>query len=400
MTILQYPTIATIEQKKQHWLDSVKGVAIMGIFLHHATEPLFGSMKLGYPSPDWGPLGDRLSQLQPIDRGVWSGLVNLLRYAGWLGDVGVALFLITSSFGLTWSLLARSRHQGAKGRHEVIDWWDFLGRRLSRIYPLWWLTHGGFIVLWCFMGWGLSPFQWQTWASFLGLRITPQLFFYFAPAWWFVGMIVQLYLLYPLLWRQMERLGSVRFLLGCCALGWGIKAIGVYFLLDKTSLWHPGVLGLVRLPEFGLGIVLAVGLWRSPRPWHQELSKSRTMLGGLGLMALAIFLGLFLAGTVVFPMVLGTGALLSFYGLSERLGHRSNAVLGWLGEHSYSLFLLHHPIVDKLLPRSGWNHHWLGNTSLAFLALGLSLVAALGLEQVESWLRSRLSRKILVSPLK
>src|ERR1700742_3807232 len=91
------------------WIDRLKAVALLWIFLNHASERLLGSPYLANPAQNWPPFSERLSQLQPLmGLGIWHVPVNLFRYIGWLGDQGVGLFLILSGFGLARGYLSRT----------------------------------------------------------------------------------------------------------------------------------------------------------------------------------------------------------------------------------------------------------------------------------------------------
>jgi peptidoglycan/LPS O-acetylase OafA/YrhL len=381
------PSLAT-GRLHQDWLDGIKGIAILGIVLNHVVEPIWGAMRSGWPSESWGTLSDRLHQLRPITVGFWTLPVNLVRYLGWLGDSGVALFLIASGFGLTWGLLHRSR--------EAIDWRQFLRRRLMRIYPLWWLTHGGFVVSWLVTGWGLSPGDPRTWLSASGLRLLPGMPYYFAPAWWFVPLLLQLYLLYPLLWQALERSNPRLFVLCCCLLSWSLKAIGMTYFLKVGMLWNPGILALVRLPEFALGMVLAVQMKECPDRLHHRLTRPGLLLAGVGLVLGSIAIGLFWLGVTVFSTGMGLGLFLIFYGLLDRLAPIPvlQSLLKTVGQQSYGLFLVHHPIVDRLVPSEGWDRQAGSNLLWLILALGLSWFGAIGLSRLEQWLGWRWSKRL------
>jgi peptidoglycan/LPS O-acetylase OafA/YrhL len=66
--------------------------------------------------------------------GTWDIPLSLLLDFGRAGDQGVQLFLIVSGFGLTWALL-QSKGGATPG------WGGFYRRRLSRIYPEYWMAH-------------------------------------------------------------------------------------------------------------------------------------------------------------------------------------------------------------------------------------------------------------------
>jgi peptidoglycan/LPS O-acetylase OafA/YrhL len=300
---------------------------------------------------------------------------------GWLGDSGVAVFLIVSGFGLTWGLLQRQT--------DTIDWRQFLVRRFLRIYPLWWLAHGGFVVAWLVTGWGLSPLDPRTWLSATGLRILPGMPSYFAPAWWFVPLLLQLYLLYPLLWKALTRSNPRLFLIGCCLLSWTIKAIGMTYFFKVGMLWNPGVFALVRLPEFALGMVLAVQMQRAPDRVHRRLTQPSMGLVGVGLIVASMVLGLVWLGVTVFSTGMGVGLFLILYGLLDRLAPLRfvQSLVNQIGQWSYAIFLVHHPILNRLVPSEGWDLYLGRNLLWLTLALGLSWVGAIALLGLERWLR-------------
>jgi hypothetical protein len=61
-------------------------------------------------------------------------------------------------------------------------------------------------------GHGLDPRDGIFWTDLAAIRLTPSQLYYFVPAWWYVGLLVQLYAIYPVLWTALRRLGAVRFL--------------------------------------------------------------------------------------------------------------------------------------------------------------------------------------------
>ena len=96
------------ESARLEWPELMKMAALVWIFINHLSEVRFKYPYIGNPASDWPPLADRIAQLQPITGfGSWDIALNIWRYVGWLGDQGVALFLIVSGLGLTWGLIAR-----------------------------------------------------------------------------------------------------------------------------------------------------------------------------------------------------------------------------------------------------------------------------------------------------
>jgi peptidoglycan/LPS O-acetylase OafA/YrhL len=340
----------SIRQFSRIWIDGIKGIAILGIFLNHIVEPLIDAPMIGFPSANWGSLSDRLAQLQPISFGIWTIPLNLLRYFGWMGNYGVALFIIASGFGLVTSQLCQIQ------RGTPVSNSQFWLNRCERIYPMWLLIHVICIVSWLITGWGLSSTNWRTWVSLTGWRILPSTPFYFASAWWFIGLILQLYLIYPWLWQGLERWGTKRFLLACCGLGLGVRAIGFFCLPKWASLWSMGVFGLARLPEFALGMVLGYVFYRFPVKidrWIRQI-----VLINLVILTVGTAAGLTWTGAIFFHLLTGSSlSFLLYVGLSKLTtmnGQILVKIFQWFGRHSYGFFLVHAPLLALLLPKTNW----------------------------------------------
>ncbi len=368
-----------VQLPKLLWLDRMKAIALIWIVLNHVIEPIFGAVLIGWPSKDWPPLSVRLAQLQPIDVGIWSIPVNLLRYLGWLGDQGVGLCLILSGFGLTWGVLQRYG-TGA------LPLKAFLQRRLSRLYPMWWVLHAVLIIMWCVTGWGLALTNIRTYVSLTGLRLFPSsLFFYFEPSWWFVTLLIQLYCAYPLLWYGLRRWGAVQLLVASCLVGWVLRAIGFFYLSQYMSLWHPGALFLCRLPEFSLGIVLAVWFGQQPQQIERILRHRLTLPIALMSYAVGVILSATRFGNIFSPFILGLSGFTLIYRVLQK---RESSIgrpwswLGWVGQHSYSIYLIHNPII---FPATTVSHPFLRILAI-LLAVGLSLIAAVALERATNWM--------------
>jgi peptidoglycan/LPS O-acetylase OafA/YrhL len=173
-------------------IDAIKAFALLWICIVYWTERLFGGWYIANPDNSWPPLADRIAQLIPVSgHGIWNVPLSLLLDFGRAGDQGVQLFLIVSGFGLTWALLQ------AEG-DSAPAWRGFYRRRLSRIYPEYWVAH--FMVLAGALATGRAL---QSDAGFffslLGIRVTPDLLYSVSPPWWYIGLILQLYAVYPLL---------------------------------------------------------------------------------------------------------------------------------------------------------------------------------------------------------
>ncbi|MGA2531533.1 MAG: acyltransferase family protein [Candidatus Aminicenantales bacterium] len=330
------------------WLDLVKAVALTGIFLNHLVERIFGYPEIANPRVGWPAFSARFEQLRPLtDHGILNAPINLLRWTGWFGEHGVELFLIVSGFGLTWGLLARYGNKALPLR-------DFYFRRAERIYPLWWGAHLAFMALWLLTGLGLSMADPATYMSFLGIRVTPYLLYYFTPAWWYIGLLLQLYLVYPLLWEALRRWSPGKLLIASCGIGIAARAVGSLIFTNYLEAWLRGAIFITRLPEFVFGISLAAWMFRDPQHIDARMRAPSTIILALAACLVSFPLALTLLGMAVVPFLLGAGMLVLLYVVLRKIKNSKRGIVGlgsWVGRHSYSLYIVHHPCVQLFIPK-------------------------------------------------
>jgi peptidoglycan/LPS O-acetylase OafA/YrhL len=362
---------ASAEQRRLPWVEALKGLALLWIVANHGVERIFGNEYIGNPSPTWPPLPERLAQIAPLHGyGLWDWPLNALRYIGWTGDQGVGLFLLLSGFGLTWGLLAR---QGLR----PLDLFDFYRRRAGRIYPLWIGAHVAFALAWLLTGWGIDPTHKAMYLSMLGIRFTPGLFYFFTPAWWFIGLLIQLYLVFPLLWRALARFSALRLFLVSIAVAVVARLAGLLFLHDYMDAWERGAFFVTRLPEFVAGMSLAAYFNANREGADRFLRAPRTVFAAVAIYALGLGASLSLLGNAIAPLLLTTGAFA--LGYAALAGVARLTALRWAGEHSYSLYLVHQPMIVLFVASGaavGALRTWLDVVA----ALGASVVVALLLE--------------------
>ncbi len=316
-------------------------------------------------------MAERLAQLRPLaEYGWWNLPLNLIRYVGWLGDQGVQLFLIVSGFGLTWGLLKRSDLVALPLR-------QFYQRRFSRIYPLWWGAHLIFALTWLLTGWGISLAEPAFYFSFLGIRFAPGVFNYFAPAWWFIGLLIQLYLIYPLLWEGLRRWGPKWLLLTSCTVAFLARAAGLLFLGNYIAVWSRGLIFITQLPAFVFGISLALWLYRDPERTDRFLRLPLTLIIAAIIYIIGVFLSLTLLGMAIAPFLVGVGSFILLYGALGGNQTPHQVVGQWVGQHSYSIYLVHQPLILLLVEANAitWRS-LLATIAAAFL----TMIVAISLE--------------------
>jgi peptidoglycan/LPS O-acetylase OafA/YrhL len=329
------------------WIDRLKGVAMLWVVLNHITEQLAGGNLAADPTGAWPPLRDRIAQWQSVVTGFgpFSWPLTGARDCGWLADQAVSIFIILSGFGLALGLIAS--HAG-----PTLDAPDFFGRRLRRIYPLWWGAHVLFLPTGFLLASGLSTGDWRFYASFIGLRCIPDVFNYFAGSWWYVGVIIQLYLAFPVLWWVMRARGPRTLLALTWTLGFASLALGhAFFRGDLVEMWQRGICAVTRLPEFGFGMAFALWWTRDPERGAAFLRSPAIRLGAAIAYAAGFALSFTLPGMIVAPTILGIAAIVLFYPLMAWRATGRGA-LEFIGRHSFTIYLTHQYIVEVLV-RSG-----------------------------------------------
>src|SRR5262249_43900970 len=126
--------------------------------------------------------------------------------------------------------------------------------------------------------------------SFLGDRIAPldMIMFYFNPALWYFGLLLQLYLVFPLFFRLLQRVGPAAFV--------AITVVGTvaarYILLCVWVVHGYYVEGAFFLPRsggFALGMAVGYLFRKDAAAMQRWLFSPLTLLAGIVLEGLAIY---------------------------------------------------------------------------------------------------------------
>jgi peptidoglycan/LPS O-acetylase OafA/YrhL len=350
------------------WIDAMKGFAILWIILYHAALVLF--VVPGYfhpfdhPKDSWPGIGERIIALVPLDIGGVTGLLsNTIRYFSWLGYQGVHLFLVLSGLGLALSV---ARRGGA------LDLGQFYRRRLFRIFPEYWAAHVFFLVTYLLIGtpW-VDPVSYMTAMSLAGMRFLPETFSYIATAWWYVGLIIQLYLIFPLLWAWLQRFGTRHFLIGTAIITIVMRFVTLLLLDVRIEYWSMGVLFTNRLFEFCLGMALGLQLASDPE-WLSRILQ-RWWLVALGLYLLGLAASLSVIGSVVAPLLIAAGIFGLLYQFIHLLPSLAQRLFVRIGLISYAIYLLHHPIIIAAANRMSIQSSLLAGHLLAAIALIIAI---------------------------
>lgn len=294
-----------MEPKKYEYIDSLRGIAILLVILVHTGFVLEYTM---YFFPQW--------------------LINIVHS----GQYGVQLFFIVSAFTLTMSHYNRLNEPNKNK--------SFFIRRFFRIAPMIYFI----LIYYIFyeIDWDLSRFGETKWTDiFASMTFTQTLFSgmnkYF-PGGWTVSVEFLFYMMLPFLCTKIKNLNSSILFVVIALL-----FIPFYELVfDKINLKfiffvnHYSI--FYQLPVFALGIF---AYWMI-NDKNKEI-KNSTLLLLLGTILLFCFVEL----PHHFPFALAFTALLI---LLQRRPYKflSNKILAKVGLVSYSMYIIHFPVVHFL----------------------------------------------------
>jgi peptidoglycan/LPS O-acetylase OafA/YrhL len=348
-------------QRRVTQIESIRVLAMFGIFFYH----LWTVLPNGGAQNPLGPiLGDILSQ----------------------GYLGVVVFNAITGFVLTLP------HADPGGK-PPLAYFDFFRRRFGRIVPQYYLS----LALWSVVALIAGAMPLTALGSCVAEKLffvqtfDPARFFCLEPALWWMGLLAQFYLTFPLLLRLFKSLGTGRALLACLLFGWGLWF--VLSLLAKVSS-TAAIFDYMfyfnlpyRLPEFAMGMAFALA-WKSraSAPRAEDPASGVPSSWLLGFMALAYFglpLSVLFKNALPMPFahILLTAACMGVAGTlfacpaMARLG--AKPYVATAAAASYSFYLLHQPILgygaDML---RGWMHPFVAMCLLSLVSLPLSYYLA------------------------
>jgi peptidoglycan/LPS O-acetylase OafA/YrhL len=313
--------------KRLVWLDVAKGLSILTVVYFHFFTTYFEHGSL--PPDNWSNLAHSAITI----------LGNVWLFVSGLGFHAVGAFIILSG----WVLMQSTASRAASA---PVAWGKWYRARLLRLYPMYWVAHLVYLI---------SPFvarfeqvDGRIVLSLLGLRFVDitMNFMYLNAAWWYFSMLIQLYLIFPLLFWTARKLGPWTFLLIACAVGFFARYL-LLIVYPQDGLWLLGGFAICRLPEFALG--MALGMWYSQSPVRAE----RFFLNGAGLVTgLLLYpaaLQLYHNGYTYIFVDLATGGcfclvMIGIAGIISRFQFPAK-VIGLVGAFSYGLYLVHQPYV-------------------------------------------------------
>ncbi len=356
-------------QKKLYfdWVDALKAFAILFILLNHLVEEFGPDPWFTNPSENWPDLSSRLEQVFPAGPNI---VVRIFYFLGWLGDSGPGVFILLSGFGLTLSALRQKNTFSSR---------QFYAKRLLRIFPLYIAIHlltlaGSLFV----PGQEHSVASIESFLSLLGLRFTDDLFFYINPSWWFIWLILQLYVVFPLLFRLLNRWGVTWFFGATLAFTLASRGMGLLGFHYNESLfnWMTGIFFGTRLVEFSSGMVLGYLMVNRREEAAPFLKVSTVFPLALITYVIGLAASITWPGALVSNLLVTIGMSGLFYALWEGVIKKRLKLLVvpmlWIGVSSYGVYLLHQ--APLLWARSFF--HGVSHLAAALVVLALSFPIA------------------------
>jgi peptidoglycan/LPS O-acetylase OafA/YrhL len=364
------------------WIDLVKGISILWIVFFH-----FFTAYANHRFP-WFILGGYFSKFLSVCSPhsgfamlrCWFESIFVLAID--LGYHAVGVFLLLSGLGLTYSL--------AQFVDPPSGWTGWYRDRLLRLYPMYWAAHIVYLIT--PFAWTGEPIDYRFLLSLAGDRFFPAepLFYYLNTAWWYFGLLIQLYFVFPLLFRMLQKIGPVAFLI----ITGLVTLISRYLLLCVFHVSGDYVQGAFfgcRLFEFALGMVIGLYLRRDRVTLERRLFSTPTLLIGIAIYASG-FLTYHSAATYTFsdPMFT-TGLFVIVAHFASALGRiRSIASpVARVGFYSYGLYLIHQPLVFYF-GRNLRDFNLVAFTLIAWLIIPILAAISIELERMINALTERI----------
>jgi hypothetical protein len=175
--------------------------------------------------------------------------------------------------------------------------------------------------------------------------------------WWLMSLILSFAVVSPWLWKLMRRWGGMNVLLVSAILTLSYRALAIYGLgghptsviWDSAAGWHPFALFLSKLSTFVVGMVVGQAFMQRRGPVYWPVRKA--LITGIVVYAIGFCCQFYLWGWVVSDLLLPIGLGLCIMVASRTLANQpvAAAVMVTLGAYTYTYFLLHGLVADRVL---------------------------------------------------
>ncbi|MDX2229319.1 MAG: acyltransferase family protein [Leptolyngbyaceae cyanobacterium bins.349] len=332
------------------WLEGIRIFAVATLLLYHAQLRYTGYAYTPQPTG----LPDNLNQLVAITRDLpeLDLLTKILTLPTWFGFQFIDVFVLISGFSLVLSL-----------KDDSLKPTQFLKHRLGRIlWTFWTVAWLSYPVLWA-IAVATKTYLPGPWYIFAGISFPlihsydGQLLMSTSGPWWLVSLIVSFILLFPVLWHLLHRWGASNLLTVSLLITAVYRALSIfvfgghpsYVLWNSPVSWHPFALFVAKLSTFVLGMVVGQAFLRGTGPAHWP--SHRALSVGIPIYLMGFVCQFYHVGWIFSDLLFAIGLTLCCMAVARWLsGWRWLAVgMVGVGAHTFSYFLLHGIVVDRML---------------------------------------------------
>lgn len=317
------------------------------IILFHIQYDLFGFAFLMQRGAGLGVWFDTISTYISAINWAWLGILPSFFY------IGVHVFFILSGYGLTKKFYAAPKFSYRSWFKQI---WKLYWPYLIALPVTLLINLGLSFLLLAFHRIDSVPpvFDIYLPSQYLESILVPsrwlsgRLALNFVGTWWFVGVILQFYILLPILIVLLRKFKPKKFIIIALVVTFVYRLFVAYLSEGSTIGVRNGeILLFINFPsrffEFALGMVLAL----SP---SLKFFKRQT-LAGVVLIVAGIASSAYVWGLAFNDIIIAMGLVLVFPALSGflvRLGKLAK-ILEWFGENSYNIYLYQEPALKLIL---------------------------------------------------
>jgi len=325
--------VSSVGSDRVIFFHFVKAIAIVWIYCFH-----FYARKIGDEMIIEAVRSGFLNNLLTTIRTVQQGSCFLIQVLFSYGNIGVDLFIIASGFGLYQSYLLKGG-----------SWKDFYRKRIVRVLPLYYF----FLFLVCILAayvsgnrFYVSPKGLKILAMHVLLVQTFNISYIYYGFFYFIAIIFQLYLIFPLFTKIVARdnLRIPLFLLSLLLPMLGAK------LFDLFDIKFFGILVTDYFPTFLFGMLLA-GSICNKRSFHSYVFERKYAL--MSVLALVVVLYVCISGSFDNRTIRVFLALLVFEGITLFFriiqNRRLAALICFVSFSSYVFYLSHMIFINRIL---------------------------------------------------
>ncbi len=358
------------------WIDYTKGIAILGVICFHFFQ--------NYP--------ERTELVKILDR-------NGAR----LGYAAVDLFFVIAGFNTSYSF-ASIKAKLSLGEPIIFNWLIWLKKRLSRLYPTYWLAIGLTLLLYYLFSQIKVSSVLDLVFIFIGLPGYPR-FRTINPGFWFFSVILQAYLVIPLIFYICKSKPTKILLVGL-VIGVLNKIVGLVLLGFQDLNLYSFFLQLNFLGSYFFPLCLGL-YWGFTYFEHKSFRRIDLVISlSVFVFSLMIYISL-MVSQIKFVYMLGFDIVFTpfffivKYYIFEYLGNKKFSLtwglnfLSLAGLYSYQIYLIHQPLLFVLLPYLKQNVH--GDASLRLIVSIIVTSVLLSVyvflfTQLESFLRKAVGK--------